>query len=138
MGSCSEILFLAMFSSSGMAMNIVLSIYNYFVATHPLCILFCCVLGYILLSFYISCLGRLIKGIDKPFNRPSDNIDKYTNLIYTEIYDPNEEKEKVDTQTKKSTSLRFQKENTEGWGKESVEEDTLIGKGNLHLGQEIM
>ena len=59
------------------------------------------------MSLYIIQLGWLV--IDKD-DSSSKLIDQFNTLIYADISDNDEEKEKVNTQTKKSISLKFQKD----------------------------
>ena len=108
MGSCSELMFWSMFSSFGMIGNISPYIYNYLIATHPLYVLFYHALVYILMSFYIFYLGQSVTDMNKKYSS-SDKINKYTNLIYTDISDPNTDKERVNTQTKRSAPRWYQK-----------------------------
>ena len=73
-GCASELIFWGMFSSIP---NIV-SVYNYLLATCPLCILLFYVLVYTLLTYYIGQLGSLLCSIDSS----SKYIDEFKPLIY--------------------------------------------------------
>ena len=98
-GCASELIFWGMFSSIP---NIV-SVYNYLLATCPLCILLLYVLVYTLLAYYIGQLGSLLCSTDSS----SKYIDEFKPLIYTDISDYDEGKKRVNRQTKKSTPPRF-------------------------------
>lgn len=97
MGSHWDFSFWTMISSFGMIGNIAASFYNYLISAYPLFILFCYVLVYILLFFYIFQLGRLVTNGQETDSSSTDRSD--TNAL----------RRRVNTQTKKSTPHRYQK-----------------------------
>ena len=97
-GHFDEVTLSAMFSVFDITMNIVTFFYSYFTLTHPIIVLLCYLLAYILLLLYIYNLGDMLKKMNMIAVPPDDNnISQPKNKVRT------------NTQTHKSTPPRFQK-----------------------------
>lgn len=105
MWNCSENLFWAMYSVFGRSIYIVTCLYNYFIVSHLIYVLFYYILLFIFLSAYVFKLGRLLINIDKM----SKNIELEGVLPTNWVEEVTiKEVPRVNTQTIKTTPVRFQ------------------------------